>query len=273
MEEFELDNESTSRAKQISSSWIETISGFSRSNFRGDGSTRIFNELITIEKKWLIQIWDVVKNVELMALELSAARKSRVGKLFFLKLDGGEFALIPFNTHLQPFRHRKLKNLFWNYRLEGVPLFPFRDATKEFQRDVVAFDAQEAEQTIQKGLEGFLSYRFAGVKYLENGGGKPIDSEWKHGETGSSSSIPRGFRSYGSLEMEVSCSQSSLRIHFSPAYFLEWEFFGHPSTPVRNFIPPGRYIFGGDGPGMNGIEADSGVFKIPPTYHAHLTRF
>jgi hypothetical protein len=73
------------------------------------------------------------------------------------------------------------------------------------------------------------------------------------------------------LRFEVSTQTSGLRIHFSPAYFLNTRtVFGSPSTPVRQWIQPGRYVFGAVGPSTPlQFDLDS-HYDIPPQDQAHL---
>ncbi len=49
------------------------------------------------------------------------------------------------------------------------------------------------------------------------------------------------------LSFEVHTRLSGKTVYYSPAYFLNPNLvFGHPSTPVRGSLPPGRYVFGID---------------------------
>src|SRR5262249_5141841 len=116
-----------------------------------------------------------------------------------------------------------------------------------------------------RGLKGFLSYRFAGMREWAELRARP--GKWLRRRKG------RAAHPGGGLQMRVSCLTPGLRIHVSPAYFVAWVFFGSPTTPVTSYVPPGRYIFAGDGPLLPTFTQDTGVFCIPPTYHATLTSF
>jgi|SRR5271163_5118341 len=73
------------------------------------------------------------------------------------------------------------------------------------------------------------------------------------------------------LPFEVHTRESGLRVHYSPAYFLDWSHvFGTPTTPSNGWIMPGRYKFGGMR--MNGdfLVDNSANFDIPPLSEAHL---
>lgn len=51
------------------------------------------------------------------------------------------------------------------------------------------------------------------------------------------------------LQFEVKTTTSGLRVHYSPAYLVNFNtVFSSPSSPVKQWIQPGRYIFGAVGP-------------------------
>lgn len=73
------------------------------------------------------------------------------------------------------------------------------------------------------------------------------------------------------VEFEVSTQHHGSRVHYSPAYFLNMaSVFGSPTSPVRAWIQPGRYIFGVQSPTDPGPVVDSGVYDIPPSDRAEL---
>jgi hypothetical protein len=73
------------------------------------------------------------------------------------------------------------------------------------------------------------------------------------------------------LRFEVSTHSRGLRIHYSPAYFVNTHLvFGSPTTPVRRWIQPGRYVFGVVGRGLPlQFDLDS-HYDVPPDTHAEL---
>lgn len=76
----------------------------------------------------------------------------------------------------------------------------------------------------------------------------------------------------GLYSVTVHCRTSGYRILSSPAYFLDWTYFGAPSFPVTNSLLPGRYVFGTDSvPGC--VLPDGAIFKIPFDFNPQLMRF
>ena len=128
---------------------------------------------------------------------------------------------------------------------------------------VTMADAREVTGGVERSLKSFLSYRFAGMKQW---------GEWIQGRN-RSATPPPAVGPGGALQVQVSCLTPGLRIHISPAYFINWVFFGSPTTPVTSYVLPGRYVFAGDGPMQPKRTKDHGIFCIPPTYHPALTRF
>ena len=153
----------------------------------------------------------------------------------------------------------------------------------------MAIDVREAEEGVERGLSGFLSYRFSGMKKYAEDRTTPTGLRWiqriRNQLFGGSTRSPRGrgagsggppppaVGASGGLQVQVSCLTPGLRIHISPAYFINWVFFGSPTTPVTSYVLPGRYVFSGDGPMLPKRKMDNGVFCIPPTYNPSLARF
>ncbi len=80
-----------------------------------------------------------------------------------------------------------------------------------------------------------------------------------------SASVPPGM-----LQFTVNSVNSGLRIRYSPAYlFRGGTVFGSPSTPVHGYLPPGRYIFGGESH-AHPLIWDTGIWLIPPAKKADL---
>jgi hypothetical protein len=72
------------------------------------------------------------------------------------------------------------------------------------------------------------------------------------------------------LNLEIQTEEPGLRIHYTPAYFIDWSHvFGSPTTPLAGWILPGRYKFGGMR--MNGeFLIDNANFDVPPISTARL---
>jgi hypothetical protein len=139
-------------------------------------------------------------------------------------------------------------------------------------------------------LAKFLSYRIAGVKrypeyrmapaappffqrirnLLSGGSTRPPLGRWAGG--GGPPSAKSTVARHG-LQVQVSCITPGLRIHISSAYFINWVYFGSPTTPVIGYTLPGRYIFSGDGAMLPKREIDDIVFNISPSFQPSLVRF
>ena len=73
------------------------------------------------------------------------------------------------------------------------------------------------------------------------------------------------------LPFRVVTSSTGLRVHYSPAYFFNPSLvFGSPTSPVDDFIRPGRYIFGVAGPGISKAKFSDAEFDIPDKTQADL---
>jgi hypothetical protein len=278
MSEFEVDKDSMSRAEQLSSKLIHDLRMASEEGASTEMRRELFSERHYAEQAEGVPVSDVVANIDQMAMEFAMARYLD-GKILCLKLDNGELAPVSMNeffggsflssldsedlmdfykySDFPPFRH------FWRNKL--------RRAGSEEEQSIVT-DFREAQEGIERSLNGFLSYRFAGIKKWK---------EWIHG-TGTSSSGNSGSSGVnplptvgagGGLQVQVSCLTPGLRIHISPAYFINWVYFGSPSSPVTSYVLPGRYVFAGDGPMLPRRKKDNGIFCIPPSYHPSLVGF
>jgi hypothetical protein len=71
----------------------------------------------------------------------------------------------------------------------------------------------------------------------------------------------------------VRCGAAGLRILSSPAYFVDWTYFGAPTSPVSGYLLPGRYIFGMDNGSADAPIADNAVFRIPGQSDVWLESF
>ena len=297
MPEFKLDPESVSRAEKLSSRLMQDLRMVFEEGPSSGMRQELFSERRYIEQAEGVPINDVVTNVSQMAMEFAIARRWDE-KILCLKLDDGELAPIsmaePFGgLSLPPYTSVDWIELWDRYGDFSFPLHRlWRDvlqhaASKEERIKMI--DVRESEEGTQRNLERFLSYRFAGMKKYTEDRTTPTRLRWfqriRNRLFGSSTRSPRGrgadssdppppaVGSSGGLQVQVSCITPGLRIHVSPAYFINWVFFGSPTTPVTSYILPGRYIFAGDGSMLPTREMDNGVFCIPPTYHPSLAKF
>jgi hypothetical protein len=96
----------------------------------------------------------------------------------------------------------------------------FAASPTSFHRDLV--DQGHAENGFKEGLRRFLKSRVF-----------PADTR---------ASPPHAS---GGFMFEVSTNSAGLRVHYSPAFFINSRtVFGLPSTPVQARLQPGRYVFG-----------------------------
>jgi hypothetical protein len=286
MPEFELDQESILRAEKLSSQLMKDFRTVSAEAPSLKISWELFSEERYAEQAEEVPINDVVANIGQMAMEFAIVRRSG-GRVLSLKLDNGEMAPISmtefFGGPLWPYYAAEDWIEFWEKN------FPFPFSLHSFWRDiytggaqderVMMTDVREAEGGLERSLKGFLSYRFAGMKkwaeWIQGAGFSTLRRKGAPQGRGAGSSPPPppAVGPGGGLQVQVSCLTPGLRIHVSPAYFISWVFFGSPTTPVTNYLLPGRYVFSGDGPMQPIRRTDPGVFSIPPTYYPTLARF
>lgn len=287
MPEFEPDKESISRAEALASLLMDDLRMVSENDSLSRKPQEIFSEGRYSKLAEGVPINDVVTNVGQMATEFAMARRWD-NELLCLKLDDGGFAPISMMEYLgaplwPSYGLEDWLNV-WESNFRFPPHHFWRDilhsSEKQEERLTVA-NVREAEEGVERGLGDFLSYRFIGMKkwteWIQGtrnrllGGSKGASGGVRGGS--SSPPPPPAVGPGGGLQVQVSCLTPGLRIHVSPAYFIRWVFFGSPTTPVSSYLLPGRYVFAGDGPMLPKRTRDHGVFSIPPTYHAALTRF
>lgn len=282
MEDFELGNDSLTRATALSSRLMDDVRALAKAK---PGSwSRISRETFSAdrysEQAEGVPISDVVANVSRMATEFALAHLWD-DKVLCWKLDDGSLAPVSLTQLIGSlFGGTPQWFKYWEeYDPFAVPTYrvlleSLRDHWRDTD-DLSLVSTAEAESSVGRNLQSFLSYRFAGFKawfewMRENqflGG-----SRGPRGGDGGTSP-PLTFGPGGGLQVQVSCLAPGLRIHVSPAYFVNWVYFGSPTTPVSSYVPPGRYVFAGDGPMLPIPTMDHAVFSVPPTYHAVLTRF
>jgi len=131
---------------------------------------------------------------------------------------------------------------------------------------------EEAAESFHDNLETFMTNRFGGLRMWESAEvperiphGRVMNDAKTEGPT--SSNIGTGL-----FRVTVKCKAPGYRILVSPAYFIDWVYFGAPSTPVTNGMLPGRYIFGTDS--VDGsVISDGVIFRIPNDFTPNLERF
>lgn len=69
----------------------------------------------------------------------------------------------------------------------------------------------------------------------------------------------------------VSTNSSGLRVHWSGAYRISWNYFSQPTSPISAPLQAGTYVFGVDGGAFgNAIQPDSAVVSLPGAPSVHL---
>lgn len=278
MADFELDQESVSRATALSSRLLEDLRTLSHERPRVELRREIFSQQRYADQAEGVPISDVLDNVAQMAREFAIMRRWD-SEVLCLKLDDGQVVPISisesFGGPLGPYGS---ENWFEVWEREFPSPFPrrfWRDIRQQsWQQEEGASIAGvgEVEEVAERNLASFLSYRFAGMRSWTEWIGGIRDSLF--GGTGRSTGPPPpAVGPGGGLQVQVSCLTPGLRIHVAPVYFISWVFFGSPTTPVSSYVLPGRYTFAGDGPMLPRLTRDRGVFSIPPSYHPALTRF
>ena len=153
-------------------------------------------------------------------------------------------------------------------------------STRSRARETISVWADQDQSrhlaTSEVGLSGlvgqlgkFLQVRIAGIRFWGNSNidERVFDSDFSEDQNPTNS--PNGS---GLFRVTVSCTAKDYRIFVTPAYFIDWTFFGYPSSPVANHILPGRYLFGTDSI-MGKITEDQAIFVIPMSFKPRLMRF
>jgi hypothetical protein len=289
MPEFELDEESVSRAEKLSSRLMHDLREASEGGSQSETRRGLFSESRYSDEEEGVPLGDVVANVNQMAMEFATARRWD-GEIPCLKLDDGGLAPISLTEFFagpsSSFYGSEDWVELWD-RYFGGPFPPhrlWREILKRSERQeerVVVSDVREAEAAVQRSLNAFLSYRFAGMKRWAKwikgiGSDRPGGPPWwpfrRMNSIGGAPPTP-AVSPGGGLRVQVSCNTRGLRIHVSPAYFISWVYFGSPTSPVVSYVLPGRYIFAGDGPMLPRRRKDPTVFCIPADYNPDLKRF
>lgn len=131
------------------------------------------------------------------------------------------------------------------HSVEGI-VGAFNEAPSTLRTDLV--NSTSAEKGFKRGLNRFLSTRLFPAKPPPQ----------------------RQSTLVGGYQFTVTTRTPGLRIHYSPAYFInQRRVFGLPSTPVSARLQPGRYIFGAYLPSPGYWSSDE--YDVPGTTHtAHL---
>jgi len=125
--------------------------------------------------------------------------------------------------------------------------------------EYIAAPPSEAKGFFRNRLTQFLTTRFIGASFV--------------GASDSVAPPPPGTTTVTSsgLPFCVITSTQGLRVHYSPAYFINPNLvFGSKTSPVCENIKPGRYIFGVAGPGIQSVKFSPAEFDVPHSTQADL---
>jgi hypothetical protein len=173
-----------------------------------------------------------------------------------------------------------IMSLFFDLKKSGVPVSevssrPSPDSIERWSDESETRSAVSIEQAtlgLKAQLIQFLSVRVAGIAhwFASNADEKITTAGPTSGENAQYPNYsPDG---NGLFRVSVRCNTKGIRIFASPAYFIDWLYFGFPSSPVVNHLLPGRYLFGTDAISTTMTE-DRAVFQIPASYRPELKRF
>jgi hypothetical protein len=218
---------------------------------------------------------DVTQNVDGLGDILGWHRKLRIDRLLCLGVSSGPqeqdllwapvdiSSLIGYGPH-GPYFGPRYSGIFRRNVLRMMGKRGYLDFLEEAVRSKrhrfapVAIDA--AMESVRNLLATFLSYRIWGTQ-THRADNPPISGLPPAGA---------GARFAGSLRVRVTSRNHGMRIYWAPAFFITWTFFGYPSSPVTDYLAPGRYVFGGDGGPLPYFVSDPAAFNIPPTLNPVL---
>jgi hypothetical protein len=205
-----------------------------------------------------VPLSDVIYNLERLSLLLAYSRSTDF-PLPCLQINGTLVA-IDLISEILPSRHLSVSLDFlvdsqWLYYL-------FRRMSRrgwEFNDEgVISVSPFEVEESTRVSLSSFLAYRIAGI------GDTPSDTGGVF-----AFNLPAAPTTY--LTVKVSTANPGLQLSAAPAYFINWMYFGAPTSPVTGYLLPGMYIFGGSGPLQPKFKFDPTPIAIPPYLNPTLT--
>ena len=294
--QYVFDGDSDERARSLSYELVNSLRSISnvRVNIREGWARRPlykqFSKATFKKQAGEAPIGDVVADVGQMAEEFAIAREYYSRRVLCWKLDDAGWVPVSITKNLlhtvgiseedlafsEAFQALEHSNSYLRPRIWHKVVDRAHEVNPRFH----VFHVQETEGQLESNLTAFLSARFTGMEVLNREAGGIADI----GGLGSGPSHDGGGLEHGAtapprvgvpngLRVKVSCVTPGMRIHIAPAYFINWAVFGSPSTPVVNFVIPGRYVFAGDAPQQRILQRDNGVFPIPPTDHVSLVSF
>jgi hypothetical protein len=118
---------------------------------------------------------------------------------------------------------------------------------------------QALEQSMTSDVKEFILVRYASTDNEE-----VKQSMLNHLATGG---LPGSGGGPGYLTVDLTTTTASLDIDSSPAYFINWEYFGSPSKHVVGQLKPGKFVFSGTGASLSARKVSSHKVSIPPNFN------
>jgi hypothetical protein len=170
MPDFELDEESVSRAAELSSRLMNDLRMVSKEGPPSQMRRELFSMRRYAEQAEGVPIADVVENVGQMATEFAIARRWD-NEILCLRLDEGELAPVSmsesFGGPLWPYFASEDWLEFWERYFHLPPRRFWRDIRRrsaQQEEQLIVANVDEVEGGVERSLKSFLSYRFAGMK-------------------------------------------------------------------------------------------------------------
>jgi hypothetical protein len=295
--DYRPDEESEELARKLANSTVKDLWRASKSSGDSDGSA-VTLDLHARELGIDAPMRDVTFVMEEFAWQLELARQFD-GQMPCVRTGDDEQAeTVPLSIEFEwPFpRHlRSWRSLRRFFRFPPEFFYEeYRDmlGSRGKSEGISMESSDNVLERLESGLGDFLSYRIAGFRawmgwvmgkeqrgqgnFDAKGGRKPPGGGGGgKGRSGSGGPPPppSSWSPGGGLGVEMWCSTPGLTIEFSHAYFIHFMNFGAPSSPVKNTLLAGRYVFQGKGPTYPKGTPRSQVFRVPPDYKAVTTYF
>ena len=141
---------------------------------------------------------------------------------------------------------------FFNNANRRFYSFFFKELSRQSEIDVIPF--RNATDLTYRNLSIFLGYRTAGLEYLAR----------------KQNFAARFGNNSNYYQIKLTTQHLRLQVEATPAFFLSWSYFGHPTSPLVGPLQPGWYLFGGTGPSLPSFTHDPTIIKIPPHVDINL---
>lgn len=273
-DEFEPTRSDVDSAKRASGEFVKHWRDLTKRN--AGKRTFIENDVsVSEEKKAGVSFRDINAIIGRIAAA-SSYFLSRFGKLPCFGFQSGDMPLCSAHTF---FGHRRFGNNGDRFT-PGEDDKELIDAQRAFLKQdnhPMMVEIDKGEEYFRNALTRFLAYRIGGyprgIRITDEMTPERILDRQQLRVSGADIFAPGDIKR-GLMMVRVTCKSSGLRVHSSPAYFVDWSYFGDPSNPdVDGWLLPGRYIFATDGACPPDYVPDSAVFPIPEQYNPHTKQF